>query len=190
MSPAPLAGIFVGGGSTRMGGRPKGLLAAPDTGEPLAVRLARLARGVGCEVVLVGRADAYREALPHLPVLEDAPGIDGPLAGLSALLAEAGERPALALACDLPFVTASLLQRLLDAPAAPIVAPRARPDAPWEPLLARYAPSEVAPVLEGALRDGIRSFQRLFARLAVQELPLATAELEQLRDWDEPSDVR
>jgi choline dehydrogenase len=39
-------GVFVGGRSTRMGGHPKGLLAAPDTGEALVVRAVRLAREI------------------------------------------------------------------------------------------------------------------------------------------------
>ena len=107
------AGIFVGGKSTRMGGKPKGLLHAPGTQTPLVVRLASLATSVGLEPVFVGKTDAaYRSLLPDLRSIDDAPGVEGPLAGLAALLHDAGAARVIALACDLPFVEGRLLERL------------------------------------------------------------------------------
>jgi molybdopterin-guanine dinucleotide biosynthesis protein A len=183
-----LLGIFVGGGATRMGGSPKGLLPAPDTGEPLVVRLARLGHELGCETVLVGRADAYLAALPALAVLADDPPAIGPLGGLGALLAAAGSRRALAVACDMPFVSRDLLARLVAEPCADALA--ARSAARWEPLCAAYDGSRVSPPLAQALADGVRSFQALFARLDVRELALSPAERAELIDWDTPEDVR
>jgi molybdopterin-guanine dinucleotide biosynthesis protein A len=173
-----------------MGGRPKGLLPAPDTGEPLVVRTARLARALSMEVVLVGRADAYQALLPDVPVLRDLPEGVGPLGGLNALLQFARTRSAfvLVVACDLPFIDASLLTRLRDDDSgASVLAPRAAIDAPWEALLARYHVEQCLPVLEQALSEGVRSFQALFARLDVQ--PFVLKDLDQLRDWDSPEDV-
>lgn len=188
--PAELAGIFVGGASKRMGGRPKGLLTAPDTGETLVARLIRIAEEAGMEPVLVGDAAPYAESPLARTALADAPDIDGPLGGLAALLENAGTRPALAIACDMPFVSGLSLTRLAQhAPDAVVVAPRRGVDAPWEPLFARYTPGAVLPILKAAAATGVRSFQALFARLDVVELPLDSAIEAALRDWDTPEDV-
>src|SRR4051812_34952762 len=48
----PLCGLFIGGQARRMGGVAKGLLAAPDTGEPLVARLRRHAESLGLRCVL------------------------------------------------------------------------------------------------------------------------------------------
>jgi len=190
MNATVVAGIFVGGKSSRMGGRPKGLLHAPGSSEPIAARLARIAAECGLEVVLVGEARAYCEALPDLTALADAPAIEGPLAGLASLLRFAGERTAIALACDLPFVEANLLERLAAFPSdADVVAPRLAPDAPWEPLFARYQSARVLAVLERSIAEGTRSFQALFKRLRVDASPLQPHEARQLRDWDSPTDL-
>ena len=90
----------------------------------------------------------------------------------------------------MPYVTSDVLSELLAAPrAAPILAPRRSDDGPWEPLLARYEAVPVLEVLDTALRQGCRSFQDLFRRVAVEPIPL-TAPIEQaLQDWDTPADV-
>jgi molybdopterin-guanine dinucleotide biosynthesis protein A len=184
-----LLGIFVGGAATRMGGVAKGLLPARDSGEPLVVRLARLGRELGCEPVLVGRADAYVSVLAGVTALADAPAGIGPLGGLGALLAAAGSRRAIAVACDMPFVSGALLGRLAREPFAMALAPRA--DATrWQPLCASYDATQVSPRLAAALGRGVRSFQALFADLDVTELRLSAAEQAELEDWDTPDDVR
>jgi molybdopterin-guanine dinucleotide biosynthesis protein A len=182
-------GIFVGGGSKRMGGTPKGLLPARDTGEPLVVRLARIGSELGFEPVLVGKADAYLAVAPTLRVVQDRPAGIGPLGGLAALLHEAGHRQVIAVACDMPSVSAALLRKLSTTRAnAMVLAPR-RGDR-WEPLCARYAAFAVSPMLGAALARGVRSFQDLFESLDVEELPLSFAEENELVDWDSPADVR
>lgn len=179
-------GIFVGGASRRMGGAPKGLLPAPDTGEALVVRAARIARETGLAPCLVGRAAAYRDALPDLDTIDDAPAGVGPLGGLRALLCARGPR-VIALACDMPFVDAACLARLRDAPDdAAVIAARRSPDAPWEPLLARYDAARVLPALDAALAAGERSFQAVLRRVTVAEITLPT---QALQDWDAPEDL-
>lgn len=182
-----LCGIFVGGRARRMGGIAKGLLRAPDGDETLVVRLARLAGELGLEPVLVGDDARYRAALPALRVVRDQPAGIGPLGGLMGLLREGDA--ALALACDLPFVSRSLLERLAQrASPAAVLAPR-EAEGLWQPLCARYDAATVRPVLAQAIAHGTRSFQRLFAELAVEELPLSEIERRELHDWDTPEDV-
>ncbi len=187
-----LVGIFVGGKASRFGGVAKGMLPAPDTREPLVARLARLCReAVDADVVLVGRGSAY-DAL-GLSFLEDAPGVAGPLAGLSALLAEAQQRgaTAIALAGDLPYVTSDMVAHLASfAPSAPAVAPRQA--GVWQPLFARYDPAVCAPLLEAAIAEGglrARVVLELLGDRAV-ELPLDPDAAALLADWDRPEDVK
>jgi len=182
-----LAGIFVGGAARRMGGAPKGLLPAPDTGEALVVRTARCCVEAGLAPVLVGRAEAYRSALPTLSVIDDDPSGCGPLGGLHALLRHAGHGVVLALACDLPYLTADALRALRDAPHdEAVVAPRASDDAPWEPLLARYDVARARPAVARALADGRHALQPLLRTLGVREVPLPAR---CLTDWDSPADL-
>ncbi|HEX5655779.1 MAG TPA: NTP transferase domain-containing protein [Polyangiales bacterium] len=176
-----LAGLFIGGRATRMGSIHKGLLQID--GEPIVVRLARMAREAGLEPVWVGlRDDAYRRALPGLREIADAvPGI-GPPGGLLGLLAEGS---AIALACDMPFVSAALLVRLRDEhPSERVLAPRF--DGFWEPLCARYDAS-VRVDLARAIAAGTRSLQPFLSALPARELTLASRD--ELRDWDAPGDI-
>ena len=189
-----LCGIFVGGLATRMHGEAKGLLPAPDTGEPLALRLARIVRELGLTPVLVGRDARYRAALPDLLVIADQPAGVGPLGGLAGLL-RAGEHDTapspfvLALSCDLPRISSALIERLASQPArASVLAPRA-PEGRWEPLIARYDARALRGPVEHAIALGTRSFQRLFVDLTVEELTLSASERAQLIDWDTPDDV-
>jgi molybdopterin-guanine dinucleotide biosynthesis protein A len=140
--------------------------------------------------VLLGAAalDAAAVGVLQLP---DAAQDLGPLAGLQSLLSFAGDREALCLACDMPFVSAPVLARLASEPlhASHVLAPRAASSDKWEPLFARYHSASVAPLLASALAQGERSFQGLFRRLTIRELNLNELERAQLRDWDTPEDV-
>jgi molybdopterin-guanine dinucleotide biosynthesis protein A len=188
---ATLVGIFVGGQARRMGGMAKGLLSTPS-GESVVTRLTRIARAIDADVVLIGQSEAYVEL--GLEALSDDPTGVGPLGGLSALLAEAERRrmpSAIALACDLPYVTQALLVRLVEhAPDAAAVAPRQ--DGKWQPLFARYAPVPALEAARAALRSGERALFAVLERLGARavELPLDAGQIELLRDWDEPTDVQ
>ena len=160
-------------------GSPKGLLRLRD-GRTLVERARAALEAAGAEVVLVGRRDAYEGV--GLPVVVDAEPDAGPLAGLVALLERAGGRRAVALACDMPFVTAGDLRTLLEAEGA-IVAPRR--DGRWEPLCAVYAP-EVLPVARRRLGEGRRSLTGLLEEVGAVE---AAIDPDHLVDWDAPEDV-
>jgi molybdopterin-guanine dinucleotide biosynthesis protein A len=168
-----------------MAGRPKGLLIAPD-GVSIVERWRHILSALGVSMVLVGDADAY--AALQLPVVHDEPRDIGPLGGLIALLQHAKGRPTLALACDMPFVSRALVERLLTAPAdAAIVAPRR--DARWEPLCARYDPARVLPLARAQAAAPNHSLQRLLDAAHAVECPMSPEEATQLRDWDTPDDI-
>lgn len=192
MAPPPLLAIFVGGKSRRMGEH-KGLLPVPGGAEPIVEALVRRAREAGFDPLLVGDATPYAHLAEGVIRVEDDPPGAGPLAGLQAALRHAlntGRSRFVTVACDMPYVTPEALQQVRDHQSeAPVVAPRRGPDAPWEPMLARYDATRLADALAEAISQGQRSFQKLFASIEVEAPPLTPAIDCALRDWDTPEDV-
>ncbi len=177
-----IAGIFVGGASSRMGS-PKGLLRAPS-GETLVSRLARVVTEAGLEPLLVGqRAEYEKLGLRSIP---DA-SAEGPLGGLIALLEAANGERVIAIACDMPHVTVELVRKLVHAPDAPVVAPRR--GGRWEPLFARY---DSSPVLDVAKERAVQkelALQGLLDAAGAAPLLLDDDESALLDDWDAPEDL-
>lgn len=184
-APGLVAGIFVGGASSRFGGSPKGLLAGP-TGETLVDALRGHCAALSIPCVLVGRRPEYA----HLAVetLDDEPAGVGPLGGLVALLRRAGSGRCVALGCDMPFVSAALLGALVATEAdAPAVA--ARRGGRWEPMFARYDAPRALPVALDRAASGARSMQGLLDALGAAALSLSPGEQRLLDDWDTPEDM-
>lgn len=172
-----------------MGGRPKGLLRAPS-GETLVERWKSLFAGLSIPCVLVGERAKSAYASVGLEILADARAADdlGPLGGLLSLLEHAAEGAAIAVACDMPFVSAELVRRLAEIrSSAPAVA--ARREGRWEPFFARY---DATTVLRTALAhaDARRgSLQALLDAVSAEELAMSDAEHAELLDWDAPEDL-
>lgn len=166
-----------------MGGAPKGLLAGPD-GRTLVARWRDVFAECGVPCVLVGAHPAYADE--GLTMLADVTVDAGPLAGLAALF-ERSRTIALAVACDMPFVSAAHVRMLLDAPPAIAVAPKR--EGRWEPFFARYDATRARPVVDARLEAGARSLQGLLDALGCAELELGPAGGRFLDDWDTPADV-
>lgn len=177
-----VAGIFVGGASSRMGGRPKGLLTTPE-GITLVDRWRAMFEALGVEHVLVGKRAEYA-SIPLVTLEDDPPGV-GPIGGLAALLAHAGEGRALVVACDMPFVTREDVEALL-ASEGP-VALAARRDDRWEPLFARYDAPRALPVVRAHITAGRLGLQGLLTALGARPIAIEPAHL---ADWDSPQDLK
>lgn len=181
-----LVGIFVGGRSTRMG-RPKGRV-RDGSGVALLARLVAAVERTGFDVVLVGDATPYATEVPAVPRIPDAPGIEGPMAGLLALLEAAGPRQAIALACDMPFVDGATVEALASEPTEAVaIAARADREAPFEPFLARYDAPRLLPIVRESAARGERSLQRLLRSVGTETF--VPADPRALADWDTPEDV-
>jgi molybdenum cofactor guanylyltransferase len=170
-----------------MGGRAKGLMRTPEGVTIVDRWLSMLARE-GLPVVLVGRCAEYDDL--GIEVIGDEPAGIGPLGGLVALLRRAAEMHVLALACDMPFVSSRVVERLLGAPNdQAIVAPRR--EGRWEPLCARYDSRRVLPIAQAraTTASSNHSLQRLLDEAGAVELGLSSDEEGELRDWDTPGDV-
>jgi len=183
---ASVLGIFVGGASRRFGGVPKGMLPHPSEPGVLVERSIRLAREVGCEPWLVGNHPAY--AGLGIRIIPDLIEGLGPIGGLAALIREAGDRNALVLGCDMPFVPAELLRTLMTSlgQEAAVVPCRG---GMREPLCALYVPGRIAEPMARSLRTGRFGLQKLLRTVDVREVHLSLEQERWLRDWDAPDDV-
>lgn len=132
----PSAAILAGGRATRFGGCDKSRLRLGGHSilEHQIVELGKLTDDV---MLVVGARDAATVAPPPLRVVADRVPDCGPLGGLDAALAAARHDALVVVACDMPFVTASLLERLLALTAeADAVVPRT--ERGYHPLCAAY----------------------------------------------------
>ena len=90
----------------------------------------------------------------------------------------------------MPYLTTQALLFLRDHPSeSAVLAPRREPQAPWEPMLARYDAGRLIPALDEAIGRGHRSFQQFLAGLEVWPVELTLAIEQSLVDWDTPGDV-
>jgi molybdenum cofactor guanylyltransferase len=130
----PSAAILVGGRARRFGGRDKSALTID--GRTILERQIETLGTLTTDILLVGRAMAVN-APANVRCIDDRVPTSGPLGGLEAALAAAHHDPLVLLACDMPFVTAALLEYLLElAPLADVVVPRT--DRGYHPLCAVY----------------------------------------------------
>lgn len=153
--PPALVAILAGGRGTRMGGPKASALLA---GRPLLDYPVAAARAAGLEVAVVAKPQA---ALPQLSVAvwEEPAKPLHPLCGLVCALRQAGDRAVVAVACDMPFVTAPLLSWLADAEGEVVPELGGR----LHPLLARYRTQSI-----GALAAALE--RRTSAQEAAREL--------------------
>jgi molybdopterin-guanine dinucleotide biosynthesis protein A len=127
-------------------------------GVPL-LRRVRDALAARCaEIIVVGGAPVWLEGVRRIS--DERPGGLGPLAGMEAGLAAAGNRLVFVAAGDMPFLSGGvigyLLQRLEEGGTSAVV-PRHRGG--MHPLCAAYD-REVLPHVRAALDKGVRSMHR------------------------------
>jgi molybdopterin-guanine dinucleotide biosynthesis protein A len=155
-SPAPAAAILAGGQARRFDGRDKSRLLVE--GRPIIVRQVEVLRQVAGVVFVVG-GDARRFADLGLTVYpDDQPGL-GAIGGLLTALECAEADRVVVVACDLPFLHAGLLSRLVDR--------AAEADAAWvetargpEPLVGCYR-REARHAVRAAIAGGHLALQDL-----------------------------
>ena len=171
--------ILAGGGSTRFGGRPKGLEVIGA--ERIIDRVAGALRPACDDLLLIAAQEDAHGWLPGIRVAGDVrPGL-GPLGGLHAALTHAGGA-IIVIAWDMPFVPAELVARLrAEGEGAVFSAAAARPDAvvprrvdgTSEPLCAFYSASCREPI-ERALDRGARHCSAFHEEIRVRWLSETT----------------
>jgi molybdopterin-guanine dinucleotide biosynthesis protein A len=181
-----VAAILLTGGKSRRLGHDKSQLIVE--GSTLAVRTARLLRLVVETAIEVG------PGVSGLPMTLEQPPGEGPLAALAAgclaLRDQGHDGSALAIACDLPLLSESVLRLLVDWDSAGSVVPvvQGRP----QPLCARWSARDLDAVGPMFAR-GVRSLQHLATQSDVVLLGEAewglVARAEQFSDVDTPEDL-
>ena len=181
---ARLGVLLAGGRGRRLGlGFPKALL--PLSGSTL------LDRGIATLTAVCGRVAVVAPPSVALPLdealrVDDAPGAEGPLAGMVAGLLSHAFDEAVVLGVDFPLMRPETLEAILarlDGASAVIPMPAGVP----QPLAAAYGPGAV-PVLVQALGAGERAPTRAILRLrprflddaAIAALPGGAAMFENL----------
>lgn len=171
----PVLGAVLAGGASSRFGSPKAL--ATVGGKPLVVRVAESLSHVASRTVVITHL-AEVSTLVALPSRPDSTERAGPLAGVEAALAwadEMGLAGALCVACDLPFVPATLLRELAARgleTGAPAMVPEGPDSGVLQPLCAWYS-TRALPAVRGAVRGEDRSLASLLGELVAPRLPLA-----------------
>jgi molybdopterin-guanine dinucleotide biosynthesis protein A len=190
--PAAISAVVLAGGEARRLGGSKCELDVG--GRALLQRSLEAARAVSDDVLLLpGRRELPAGLAGGARCVPDLPGGAGPLAALCAGLAAARHPWCLALACDLPFVTPALIERLL-AEVAPgvdaVVVATADGSQPFPGLYGRH----LAPLVAERLRADRRSVRGLLDAVRVRTLiPADLApfdpDLRSLRNVNTPAEL-
>jgi molybdopterin-guanine dinucleotide biosynthesis protein A len=182
------AALLLAGGESRRMGRDKATM--EFEGRPLWERQLELLRGLGPEKIFVSARTAPVWLPNHAELLLDDPPSHGPISGLTKGLASLRATHLIALAVDMPFMTADELRRLLEqvtegCGVVPIIGGQA------EPLAAIY-PAAAATDFRTALEEPDWSLQPIVRSLAevgkVRLWPVPDASL--YRSVNEPGDTK
>ena len=171
--------VLAGGASRRMGSDKSQLVLGGKTMLGLS---ASALTTVSNRVVAVGILPQHSEGLPVIP---DEFGTDdgqrrGSIVGLYSALKNSVTAWAAVLACDMPFVSAELLARLVifigdDTDAVVPV----QPDGRLQPLCAFYRRDACLPIVEEMLISGEWKLQNLLGRIRIRRV-----EFDEIRDLE------
>jgi molybdenum cofactor guanylyltransferase len=160
--------IFAGGRATRLGGVNKAMLEVG--GRTILDRILDALRPLADEQLLLTN-DAALEHAGGLRVVFDPRPHAGVLPALAAGLASATSELCLAVACDMPFVSTEVFQRLLALQVetdSDVVIPRTA--GYLEPMHAVYRTAAVRRAIEAALERGEQRMISYFGDVRVREV--------------------
>jgi len=170
--------ILVGGRSSRMGKDKSGLRFGDRSGVGL---IAASLEDVTHTIRTVGRAVPAGGGLENIA---DAHEKWGPLAGIEAALSNSNSEHCLIVACDLPFVTGGLFERLIGlADHWDAIVPLQSDGRP-QPLCAIYRRSPCLTAARKAIADGEHSPRALLDQVQTRYVPFAKlSDLDGSRDF-------
>lgn len=156
------AAILAGGRSSRMG-TDKAVLEVD--GQTMIARVLEAARAVSERLFVVSN-DAEKHAFLGVPIFSDEIKNVGPIGGIYTALQHCHTSHCLVVACDLPFLNAPALQRLIEDCDGQLIC-AAKSARGLEPLCAIYAKA-CLPFIEQSIIKKQLSLQVLFRELQTQ----------------------
>ncbi len=179
--------ILAGGNSRRMGRDKAGLLLGDET---LLWRVAAVLQRSFPRVVV-----SVRQPRPEIPFPQvcDDPALAGPLAGLAAGLASADTQWVFAVACDMPFLSQPVIERLAQhRPGCQAVVPVVQGH--LQPLAAFYAVTCLPVIRRNLAGGGKHSIRGILEQLQVcyvdeMEMQEADPSLRSFFDLDTPDEL-
>ncbi len=184
----PLAGaVLIGGRSSRMG-RPKHLIRDERGKSWLERALATISPFVD-ELFISGRGE-LPAALEEIERIDDLPGLQGPLAGVGALVKQRPHTSWLVLACDMPYITEQSIAWLLAQRKGRYraVIPRNPVTGRSEPLLAWYD-YRCSLLVENLIMSGSRRISELGSTEMVQQPLIPDGLVDGWRNVNYPGDL-
>lgn len=175
----PISGVILAGGRSLRMGVDKTKL--PIGGMPLVARAAQfMDENTGQTIIVTNRPDdlPYEYLDEDILVLQDEVAYQGPLGGLATALPKARHEWVLAVAADMPWVSAEVIQELYRRKEGYDVVIPVGPNGP-EPLLALYRVEAVLPKAREVIETGKRRIVAMFDGLKVLEV-----DEDDLRDVD------
>lgn len=136
--------VFAGGKSSRMG-RDKGTMLL--NGKPMITYVLNTLQALKLPINILANTDLYHGFF--CPIWRDLIQNCGPMGGLYTAMHASKARWLLCLSCDTPFVSAAVLQRLIDSAQPDTISVAAEGDA-LHPLCALY-PRSLLPMVKTAL---------------------------------------
>ena len=182
-----VAGAVLAGGQSRRMGRTKALIDVG--GQPMASHVAHALAMAGCrDVVLVG-GDPTELAALDLPVIADRHPGEGPVGGVLTalhhhLLHRGGATHVVVAACDLPGLTASAVEQMLDAVTGATNVVVALTDR-LQPVLAVWNVQTLTSI-EAAFEAGIRALHEV---LALFDVVTVAIDANEMRNINRPEDL-
>jgi molybdopterin-guanine dinucleotide biosynthesis protein A len=162
---AGVAGAILAGGlARRMGGLDKSSLSFD--GQRIIERQIAVLRDITRSIVIVG-GDPGRFADLGVPVVPDAVAGAGALGGIYTALLASEQPRTLVVACDMPFLSAALLSRLVQPSTADVVMPRTQDG--LQPLCAVYA-ARCAAAVRQRIERGLLKAASLAEAVRVEEI--------------------
>lgn len=196
MRPPPLplhvTGVILAAGRSSRMGRDKAFLTLAD-GSTLVAHQAALLRSIHVNDLLISARPHTDYGVAGAHRVYDTVPDAGPLAGIAAALAHSTQPHLLALAVDLPRVTAHLLKSLLEKTSSGIGAVPSTPKG-FEPLCAVYpnTPDSRA-AIDAALASKDHSLQHLLRAATdagwMRAVPISEADLPAFANWNTPGDI-
>ncbi len=190
MKAPPLSGLLLAGGrSTRMG-RDKASMILLGNGQTQAANALRLLEGSCVRVFLSLREGQEKpEGCGSVEILRDVVSCGGPLAGILTAMRHDPGAAWLVLACDLPFVDASVVSLLLAGrDDSPFTGFASAVDGLPEPLCAIYEPAAL-PILEEHVARGHVCPRHIMAEEGARLLELPAAARHALENINAPRDL-